>query len=808
MESLLRDVRVGARALLKQPGSTAISILAFALGIGLCTTMFSIIYGTYLRGIGVPESDRLVVINRTNPSQNISRMRVPQHDLYDWRERQRSFEGLAGYSTGTMNLSDAGDPERFDGAFVTANIFDVLRVPPILGSTFRNGDDRPGAPLTVLLGYDVWATRYASDPAIIGTVVKVNGEQGTIIGVMPEDFLFPVQERLWVPRRDERAENQRGDGPSLRVFGRLRDGVTLDEARLDMSLIAQRLEVDYPESNEGIGIVFNTFVEMSISDSTLPALLAMQVATVFVLLIACANVANLLLARATLRTREAAIRRAVGANRFRVTLPFFSEATILSVIAAVLGVGIAYISLGYVNRATVDVGKPYFMVLAIDLPILGFVVAITLLTALVSVAAPAFQAGKADVIAVLKDEGRSSSSFRASKLSKLLVIGQVAMSCALLAGAGLTTKSIANLRNQEFNFGTDNIFTARVGLFETDFPTREARLAFFRDLRESLAAIPRAEAVALTDVLPARGGYGTTRFQIEGETYATDRDYPQAHVAVATPDLFRTFGVAVSQGRDFDVADDADATSVVVVNQRFVERFFPGEDPIGRRIRAGTSDNQAAWSSIVGVVPNLRMEGFHSGTDSAGYYVPLAQSDRSFMSMAIRVAGGSPLSITKDVRAAVRAVHADTPIYWVRDMPEVIRQETWFYNLFGGLFITFGLAALFLASVGLYGVLAFSVSRRVREMGIRMALGANAGAVIRLVLREGTLQIVVGLAIGLGLALATSSVLGTFIFGVQPQDPAVFGTIVAVIVAVGLGASYVPARRATRVDPIQVLRHE
>ncbi len=807
LESALLDLRVGARTLYKQPGSTVVSILAFGLGIGLAATMFSSIYGVYVRGIGVPESERLVVISRNNPSQNIARMDVPQHDLYDWRDQQESFEGLAGVSTGTINLSDTGHPERFAGAFVTANIFDLLRVGPILGSTFREGDDRAGAPLTVLLGYDVWATRYEGDLEVVGRVVEVNGEQGTIIGVMPDGFLFPAQQHLWVPQRDERADNPRGSGPHLQVLGRLRDGVTLDAAQLEMSLIAQRLEAAHPESNEGIGIVFNSIVEVSISGEVLPLFVAMQVATVFVLLIACANVANLLLARAALQAKDAAIRMAAGANRFRVALPFFSQASILALAGAVLGVGITYASLEIVNRATVDVGKPYFMVLTVDLPILGFVVAMALLTALASGVAPGVQIGKTDVTAILKDEGGGSSSFRAKRVSKLLVVGEIAMSCALLVGAGLMTKSVVNLRNQEFSFDTENIFTARIGLFEADFASRDDRLAFFRDLRESLANVPRAKAVALTDALPAVGA-GSTRFGIEGETYATDEERPRARVAVATPDLFRTFGASVLRGRDISVEDDADDPLVVMVNHSFAERFFPNEDPIGRRIQPGSPDGQDEWRTIVGIVPDLGMEGFNfADDDPAGYYIPLAQSDRSFMSIAIQVEGGNPLSITPEVRAAVRSVHADTPIYWVRDMPEVIRQGTWFYNLFGGLFIAFGLAALFLASVGLYGVLAFSVSRRVREMGIRMALGANARDVVRLVLGEGMLQIAVGLAIGLAIALATCTVLSTFVFGVEPRDPAVFTAIVGVIIAVGLFASYVPAHRATRVDPMETLRH-
>jgi putative ABC transport system permease protein len=806
MDSLFQDLRVGVRALFKQPGSTALSVLAFGLGIGLCTTMFSIMYGIYGRGIGVPEADRLVVLSQSNPSRDIDRMEVPLHDLYDWREEQRSFEGLGGFSMGTMNLSDGGDPERFDGAWVSANAFDLLQVQPVVGRAFQEGDDGPGAPLTVVLGHDLWETRYHSDPNVVGRTVKVNGEQGTIIGVMPDGFFFPTIEQIWIPRRDERGSNQRGEGPTLQAFGRLRAGVTEDQAQLEMSLIAQRLAAAYPESNEGVGVTFNTFVDLSIGPEAFPVLVAMQIATILVLLIACANVANLLLARATLRTKEAAVRTAVGASRLRVALPFITESGLMAVAGAALGIGIAYFSVNLVEGISAGVGKPPFMALAVDLPILGFVVGIALLTALASGAAPAIQVSRADANSILKDQGRGSSSFRANRLSKVLVISEIAMSCVLLVAAGLMTKSITNLRTQEFGFTTENIFTARIGIFEEDFPTIEDRQAFYRDLQESLSGLPRARSVALTDQLPGVTA-GGSRFGIEGETYLTDQDYPLARMAVATPGLFATFGAGISQGRDFGVEDHADAPAVVIVNQRFAERFFPDDNPIGRRMRVGASESQQDWGTIVGVVPNLRMEGFASGIeDPAGFYLPLAQSDRNFMSMAIQVAEGDPLSLAPAVREAVRAVHPDTPIYRVWDMAEVLYRETWFFELFGGLFIAFGVAALFLASVGLYGVIAFSVSRRVQEMGIRMALGADAGRVIRLVLREGTVQLGVGLAIGLALALTTSSVLANMIFDVQPRDPVVFGAIVGVIVLVGLCATLVPAYQATRVAPVEALK--
>ena len=806
----MKDFKLGLRALARRPASSATAIVAFGLGIGLCATMFSLIYGIYFRGLGVPESDRLVLIYRTNPSENIDRMGVDQHDFYDWREQQQCFEAIAGYYSGTINVSGVdGDPVRFDGAFVTANLFDVLRQPPILGTGFREGDDAPGAPLTALLGYDAWVNRYSSDSAIIGQPIRVNGEQATILGVMPEDFRFPQNEEIWIPYRDARGENpERGTGRFFVAIGRLREGMTVERATLDMSLVAQNLASQYPESNEGVGVYLGNFVEDSIGREAIPVFVAMQIATIFVLLIACANVANLLLARAATCTKEAAVRSALGAGKWRVALPLFSEAAVLAAAGAVLGIVVAVVGVEWCDRVTVGVGRPYFMVLTVDLPILGFIAAVTAVTAFAAGAAPAFQTARTDVNSILKDENRGSSSFRAGKLSKILVIGEVALSCALLVGAGLMAKSITKLNNHEFQFDTEKIFSARVGIFDADYPEPADRQRFFRDLKQRLGTVPGARTVALTDMLPTTC-CNRSRFTIEGETYQEDQDYPMANTAAISTDFFSTFGVEVLRGRDLSLADDADAAGIVLVNQGFADRFFRGEDPIGRRIREGTAESQEDWRTIVGVVPNMQMQGFDpERSDPAGYYVPLAQRDRQFVSIAIQVAGGPPLIIAPDVRTAVRAVDRDLPIYWIRDMPEVIHQETWIYSFFGTLFIAFGVAALFLAAVGLYGVLAFSVSRRTQEMGLRMALGAKARDVIRLVVREGAVQLGIGLALGLTLAFGVSKAVALIIYDVEPRDPAVFATIVIMILFVGLLASLIPALRATRVDPGVALRYD
>jgi predicted permease len=805
--SLIKDLKFGARALAKKPGSAVVAILAFGLGIGLCTTMFSIIYGVFFRGLGVPEPDRIVLLMRTNPSEDVQRMGVTPHDLYDWREQQQSFEGLAGYYVGTVNITGPEGPERYRGGFVNANTFDLLRVQPVIGRTFQAADDLPGAPFTLLLGYSVWRERYEGDPAVVGTTLKVNGKQATIIGVMPRGFRFPQDQDLWVPLGDRRSRlEKRGDGTTLDVIGRLKEGVTVEQAKLEFELITQRLAQEYPDSNEGVGALFTTIVEQNTGPELVALLSAMMVATVFVLLIACSNVANLLLSRAALRTKEAAVRSALGASSLSVIFPFFSEALLLSGVGGALGTGIGYYGV-YLFNAAIPPGKPYYMEITLDLPILLFVFGITLLTSLASGAAPAVQISRPDVNAILKDEARGSSSLQLGKLSKVLVVGEVALSCALLVGAGLMTKNIVALRNLDYNFAIDDVFTARVGLFETDYPDAGAQTQFYRNLVQRLEAMPAARSVALTTNLPAAGA-GRPRVAIEGETYETDQDHPRAYFAAATPNFFQTFGVNVLQGRDFTLQDDSDAPLVAIVNQRFAERFFPGENAVGRRFRDADDDGENDWKSIIGVVPNLMMQGFGPQEDPAGYYVPLAQHDTRFISIAVAARGGAPMTMTPEVRRAIRTVDPDLPMYWVYSMPEVINNNTWPYTVFGALFIAFGAAALFMASVGLYGVLSFSVSRRVQEMGIRMALGAAGRDVVKLVLRQGFVQIGIGLGIGLVMAFGLSNVVAILMFQGQTRDPMIFAAITFVIVIVGILASIVPARRATSVDPIVALRYE
>lgn len=809
MESLLSDLKYSFRMLVKSPAYSAISVLALTLGIGLTTTMFSIVYGALYRGLPFDEPGRILHLERNNLEEGIESMEVTHHDYLDWRAQQSSFEDLAAFYMGTVNLSGSeGRAERYSGGFMTANAFDVLRARPFLGRTFHEGEDRPHAPLVVLLGYAVWRDRYGGDPDVVGGTIRANSETATIIGVMPEGFAFPLNQGLWLPMRQDAGALPRGQGLTLEVFGRLKPGVTRDQAAAELATIARRLEQEYPATNQGVGSVVKPYTEEFIGEEPARLLYTMLAAVLLVLVIACANVANLLLARATVRSKEVAIRTALGASRFRVVRQFLSETLLLSLAGGVVGVALAWVGVRIFNGAIVDTQPPFWIDIKIDPVAIAFVLALALVATVLSGILPALRASGANFNEILKDESRGTSSLRLGTLTRGLVVLEIALSCGLLVGAGLMIKSVVQLRNIDFGFTTDDVLTARVGLFEVAYPDTTSRLQFFDRLRTRLATIPGVRGAALTSDLPGTWA-GRTSFAMEGAAYASDREYPQAQLAVVSAKFFETFGAEVRQGRDFGPQDVAGSLPVAIVNESFVRRFLPNEDPIGRRIRAGRSDSEEPWLTIVGVSPDMRMDGVGNQDENTphGFYVPLAQGDARFMSLALR-AQGDPMALVPVVRDNVFAMDRDLPLYWVDTLTGVIEGNTWFYRVFGTLFMIFGFTALFLGGVGLYGVMAFSVSRRTQEVGVRMALGAQERDVLRMVMRQGLLQLGVGLFLGLALAAGLSHLLQIILFEVQPRDPVIFVTIALVLLGIGMLASYIPARRATRVDPVAALRYE
>ena len=802
MSAILRDIRYGLRSLAKNPGLVVVATIALTFGIGLTTTMFSITYGALMKGLPFVEGDRIVSLVRNNPTNGSNRMSTPISDYVDYRDNQRSLASLAAWYGGTVNVSGIGESERFLGAFVTASTFELSRVRPLLGRTIQAGEDSPGGARVVVLGHGMWQRRFGSDSSVIGTALRANGVPYTIVGVMPEGYRFPDDAALWLPLQLDPVALRRGQGQWLNVAGRLKEGVTMEQASADVGAIAKRLAGEYKETNENINASVMNFIEADMGPEPRQLLSTMLGAVFFVLLIACANVANLLMDRAAHKSKEVGIRTALGATRSAVIRQFLTEAFVLAMAGGVFGTLLAWVGINVFNRSIVDTQPPFYIDIALHPPVLAFVVGVSLLATMLSGIIPAYQSSRADLNEVLKDESRGSSNLKIGKMSKALVVFEVALSCGLLVASGLMIRSVTKLGTIDPGFRTSNIFTARIG-FPATYTDTVMQKQFYEQLRERLTQVPGVTNAAIASGLPAVNNNGGN-FTVEGVTYDRDNDVPDARWSSVSPGYFQTFDIPVNKGRLLDANDRADGLRVAVVNQAFAERYFPKADPIGRRIRQGGRTSESPWLTIVGVVPTV-FGGDPENQRPPAYYVPLAQNHSSFVSLAARTSG-PPMTITTQVRNTVASLNPDIPLYWVYSMQEAFARPTWFIRVFGTMFMIFGLIALFLASVGLYAVMSFSVSRRVREVGIRMALGAQGRDVVSMIFRQGAWQLGLGLVLGLGLAATVAQFMTVILFDVQPRDPATFGSVAIVLALAGMTACMVPARRATRVDPLVALR--
>ena len=807
MTGLLKDVRFAGRMIFKNPGVASLAVLALAMGIGVTATMFSIVHGALIRGLPFEGGDRFMNVEKMRLDDPEFTIGVSIHEYQDWRSQQTSFEDLAAFYPGTVNIRGTERAERYDGAFITANGLTTLGVQPVLGRLFREDEDEPGAPMAIILGYQVWQDRFDRSRGVLGQSLHVNGESATIIGVMPEGFRFPLRQDVWIPLRMNPLEIDRNGGTSLDVYGRLREGVTSDQALVEFGGIGERLAAQYPETNEGLGVTMLPFTLEYIGEEAQGLLITMMAAVFLVLIVACANVANLLLARAALRAKEVAVRTALGASRLRVIFQLLAEALALSLLGAVLGAGIAWIGIDWFDNIVQATNPPYWLIFRLDSPIVLFVAGVGIVSGVMAGVIPAIKASSSAPHEILQDQSRGSSSLRIGRLTRALVVVEFAFSAAVLVVAGLMIKSVSNLRDIDLGFASEDVFKARVGLMAIDYPTQERRNQFFDELLLRLEDKPGVRSAALATALPGVG-FGVRSYGVQGESYASDRDYPRGRWAEVSPGFFETFDVSIISGRGFTDEDMAGGLPVVIINESLAARHFGGEDPLGRQIRFGLENSAEPWMSVVGVMPDLWLGGLGNlGAEHAGMMVPLAQHGQRFMTVAIR-ADGAPLALTTMVRDQVAAIDADVPIYFVDTVAGEIRSETWFFRTFGTLFAVFGAIALFLASVGLYGVMSFGVSRRTQEVGIRVALGAQGRQVERLILRQGLGQIVVGLAIGLGVAAVLSRGVAILLFDVEPWDPAIFALIGVVLTGTGVLASLIPARRATGIDPATALRYE
>ena len=637
MSNLLSDVRYAFRRLIHKPGLAVLAVLALSIGIGLTAAMFSIVNGVILKGLPFDEPGELMGISRVNLEEGPSRLIGRASDYLDVIERQSTFDGIAAWWASNANVSPPGDDPQFvPSADVTANLFELLDVQPAIGRAFTADNEVPGSPAVVLVGHQFWTERLGADAAVVGQTLRVNGAEAIVVGVMPEGFLFPFNQQVWQPLQLEQSAD-RSAGPNSLYFGRLADGVTEAQGQGDLTRIMEQIADEHPDSNAGMSLVIGPYVREIIGYQVPAFLFTMLGAVSLVLVIACANVANLLLARASLRTRDVAVSTALGANRSRVAIQLLMEAGIIAAIGGAIGVGLARLGIGLFNNAllTAGGGIPFWFQISLDLRVLGFVLALTVAATLLSGLIPALRASGMDVNEILKDSSRGGSSLRIGRLSKSLMILEVALSCALLVAASLMVRSIVNLANEDYAFDETGLFISTVSLPPAEYPDPVSQRQFFSELATRLEQLPGVTSATVTTNLPVVG-FDNGRFALEGETYQQDRDYPSARIGAVDHHYFDTLAVKVLNGRGITEADDETAQRVVVVNESFVENHFPGESPIGRRlaIRAvlttgATERNDDIWYTIVGIVPDLFVESQLFVLPPDAIYAPFASGRRA-----------------------------------------------------------------------------------------------------------------------------------------------------------------------------------
>jgi predicted permease len=809
MDTLFADVRSGLRMLWRYPALSLVAVLTLGLGIGLSTTVFCVVNGGLFKGLPFPGADRVVSVVATNSSQQQPRQPVSVQDLAAFQTAQTSFEKIGAFQFTTLNLSNAsGRPDRFSGGQLTVAAFEAVGVQPILGRGFREGDDRPGADPVILIGHQLWRERYGSAPDIAGQTLRANGVVRTIIGVMPVTFAFPIREAAWIPLAIDPLAKPRGEDPKVPVIARLKPGVNVAQAKAEIAAVASRLQHDFPATNRGIGADVMPYARTVLGPEVYSLLYTMLGAGIGVLLIACVNVSNLLVARASMRRREVAVRMALGAGRSRVLRQHLTEVLVLAVAGGGLGILLSLFGMRWFTRALSASPTPFWITFDLDYRVMLFVIGLIVLASLCAGGLPALHAARIDAGTALKDDNRTSTGARLGAFSSGLVVAELAVSCGLLIAAGLMVKSVVQLRNVPMPFAIANVLTARVDLPAAAYPGSAASIRFFELLLPKLRSAQGIEAATLSDGLPAAGN-GSVPVQIPGHAYAQTTDYPLAREGIVTSGYFDTFQTRLLAGREFLASDASTSQPVAIVNASFARTHYPNLDPLGRQFKRIRPGSKEPWLTIVGVVPDLLMEGIGNNNASpVGYYIPIAQSDvANGVRIAVRTTG-DPAAATSAVRAAVASLDSDLALYEIATMQWVIDRQTLFYTVFGTFFMAFGFCALFLASAGLYGVMSFTVTQRTREMGVRSALGANGRALIVLIMRKSVVQLAVGLTLGLGLALLASGALQPILYHVDPRDRAVFAAVAAALACVSLVASLLPARRVTRIDPVVALARE
>lgn len=810
---MLSDIRFALRALARTPVFTSVCVLMLGIGIGASIYIFAAINALALKPLPFADADRLAHVEYTDSRDGARNLSMPLKDWIDLRDRQKSLQSLAGYYVGSASIGGLdGAPERLSGAWLSADALPTLGVRPILGREFAASDQVAGAPPVVLIGHRVWQLRFNADAGVVGKVIRVNGANAEIIGVMPEKFAFPQNEALWSPLSTDRTFAQSDSAPLVKAFGRLRDGVGFDQAYSDFAGLMLALASERGAPLRGDKAKVEHFSDEFIQPQMRDATTAMFVAVLLVLLIACANVASLLLARFSARSRELGIRAALGASRGRLITQVLTESLVIATFAAVLGYFGSDLVARLTDTATTSPDMPYWINFESDGRDIAFCIGIAFIAAIVAGLGPALRAGRIDVQENLRDGGAGHIGSGA-RFGRFLVSGEVALCVILLVCAGVAIRSTLHAQQTSLGIDIDGVLTGRMALFEASYPDDASRLRFIEALEPRLRELPGVQQVTLASTLPLMG-YERQDYARVGDVVDTDDRRPQAWASSVSDAFFATFGIALREGRAFDARDAAQSPRVAIVSASLAENAWPGQSALGQRVQLSPKDADSPWLEVIGVVADSAQADYlqNAATSAAhrghgNVFLPIAQQPPSFVSFALR-ADGDIAALGDAVRNAVLAVDADLPVYWLQPMEEWRSKIFWGSDLLASMFGAFALLAILLASAGIYAVLAFDVSARTREIGVRRALGAQASSVLAMVMRRGGMQVLTGLLIGAPLAAAFSMLLSQMMMPGSHSDPRVYLGVVGVLVLVVLAAAVLPARRALRVDPMEALRHE